>query len=83
MPITPVFIATWKFGQEACNVGLRLLLQDESALDAVEQGANAVEENPIGELRGFWRAAECRGRRRVGRGHHGTERLTARGRWAR
>ncbi len=46
MAITPVFIATWKFGREACDVGLRLLLDGECALDAVERGANAVEENP-------------------------------------
>jgi isoaspartyl peptidase/L-asparaginase-like protein (Ntn-hydrolase superfamily) len=42
----PVFVATWKFGVEACEVGLSALLGGRSALDAVELGANAVEENP-------------------------------------
>lgn len=44
--MTPVIIATWNFGQEACSVGNALLRQGGSALDAVEAGANAVEENP-------------------------------------
>jgi len=44
--MTPVYIATWKFGVEACEVGLRALLEGASALDAVEVGANVVEENP-------------------------------------
>src|SRR5689334_11892800 len=44
--MTPVFVATWRFGEEACTVGIRALLNGASALDAVEQGANAVELNP-------------------------------------
>src|SRR5438034_5734612 len=42
----PVIIATWRFGQEACSVGWEILSAGGSALDAVEKGANAVEENP-------------------------------------
>jgi N4-(beta-N-acetylglucosaminyl)-L-asparaginase len=41
-----VYIATWRFGAEACQVGHKLLASGGTALDAVEQGANAVEENP-------------------------------------
>jgi N4-(beta-N-acetylglucosaminyl)-L-asparaginase len=46
MSVTPVFVATWRFGQEACEVGWQILSSGGAALDAVEQGANAVEENP-------------------------------------
>ncbi len=42
----PVIVATWKFGAEACEVGCRALAAGKSALDAVELGANAVEDNP-------------------------------------
>jgi N4-(beta-N-acetylglucosaminyl)-L-asparaginase len=42
----PVIVATWKFGREACEVGWDILRAGGSALDAVEVGANAVEENP-------------------------------------
>jgi isoaspartyl peptidase/L-asparaginase-like protein (Ntn-hydrolase superfamily) len=42
----PVYIATWRFGQQACEVGHAALQASANALDAVEQGANAVEENP-------------------------------------
>lgn len=41
-----VIIATWKFGQEACQVGWSVLAEGGAAIDAVELGANAVEENP-------------------------------------
>lgn len=53
MPVTPVYIATWKFGVEAVEVGLRRLLEGRPALDAVELGANAVEENPAVNSVGF------------------------------
>jgi isoaspartyl peptidase/L-asparaginase-like protein (Ntn-hydrolase superfamily) len=43
---SPVFVATWKFGREACEVGWEILREGGAALDAVEKGANAVEENP-------------------------------------
>lgn len=42
----PVIVATWKFGKEACEVGWEILAASGCALDAVEKGANAVEENP-------------------------------------
>jgi N4-(beta-N-acetylglucosaminyl)-L-asparaginase len=42
----PVYIATWRFGVEACQVGYEVLSSGGAALDAVEKGANAVEENP-------------------------------------
>jgi N4-(beta-N-acetylglucosaminyl)-L-asparaginase len=43
---TPVIVATWEFGREACEVGGRALAAGGSALDAVEHGAVAVERNP-------------------------------------
>jgi isoaspartyl peptidase/L-asparaginase-like protein (Ntn-hydrolase superfamily) len=43
---SPVIVATWRFGREACEVGWKVLAGGGAALDAVEQGANAVEENP-------------------------------------
>jgi N4-(beta-N-acetylglucosaminyl)-L-asparaginase len=46
MAVAPVFVATWRFGQEACEAGWKVLEAGGSALDAVEIGANAVEENP-------------------------------------
>ncbi len=42
---SPVLVATWPFGAEACEVGWKLLIEGRSALDAVEAGANAVELN--------------------------------------
>src|SRR5262245_58871128 len=51
--MTPVFVATWRFGEEACTVGIRALLNGTSALDAVEQGANAVELNPAVDSVGY------------------------------
>lgn len=51
--MTPVFLATWKFGVEACTVGHAILSAGGSALDAVEKGANAVEENPAVESVGY------------------------------
>lgn len=41
-----MIVATWEFGREACEVGGRVLAAGGSALDAVEQGAIAVERNP-------------------------------------
>ena len=42
----PIYIATWPFGAEACEVGWKVLAEGGTALDAVERGANAVELNP-------------------------------------
>src|SRR5688572_2175949 len=42
----PVIVATWRFGQEACSAGWKVLADGGSVLDAVEAGANAVEVNP-------------------------------------
>ncbi len=41
----PVIIATWKFGELACRAGWDVLEAGGSAVDAVELGANAVEED--------------------------------------
>ncbi|MGH7803030.1 MAG: N(4)-(beta-N-acetylglucosaminyl)-L-asparaginase [Candidatus Binatia bacterium] len=41
-----MIVATWEFGREACEVGGRVLAAGGSELDAVEQGAMAVERNP-------------------------------------
>jgi len=46
MAARPVFIATWSFGQAASAVGWEILAAGGSALDAVEKGANVVEEDP-------------------------------------
>lgn len=46
MPITPIFIATWKFGVPACNTGWPILNMGGSALDAVEAAGNVTEDNP-------------------------------------
>ena len=42
----PVIVATWRFGRLAVEAGLGVLMRGGSALDAVEIGANAVEEDP-------------------------------------
>ncbi len=42
----PVFIATWRYGLLACSVGWERLMAGASALDAIEAGANAVEDDP-------------------------------------
>ncbi len=44
--VEPVIVATWKFGRLACEAGLPALAASASAFDAVELGANAVEEDP-------------------------------------
>src|SRR5581483_6076590 len=46
MAAEPVFMATWTFGIQACRVGWERLQAGASALDAVEAGANVVEEDP-------------------------------------
>ncbi|MEP6754799.1 MAG: N(4)-(beta-N-acetylglucosaminyl)-L-asparaginase [Chthonomonadales bacterium] len=42
---SPVVIATWKFGTGACQAAWESFEKDGSVLDAVEAGANQVEEN--------------------------------------
>jgi isoaspartyl peptidase/L-asparaginase-like protein (Ntn-hydrolase superfamily) len=49
----PVIVATWKFGELACRAGWEALQSGGSALDAVELGANAVEEDPSVSSVGF------------------------------
>ncbi len=51
--MTPVFVATWRFGEEACTVGLKLLTSGSSALDAIEAAGNAVELNPAVDSVGY------------------------------
>lgn len=46
MPTTPIIIATWPFGVQACRVGWALLAEGASALDAVEAAANVTEDDP-------------------------------------
>ena len=53
MSTTPVFVATWRFGEEACTVGLRILTQGGAALDAIEAAGNAVELNPAVDSVGY------------------------------
>lgn len=46
MPTQPVFIATWKFGVQACNAGWKHLANRGNALDAIEIGGNVTEDDP-------------------------------------
>ena len=46
MAVEPVFIATWRFGVQACQAGWNELQAGKSALDAVEAGANVTEDDP-------------------------------------
>ncbi|HZO91521.1 MAG TPA: N(4)-(beta-N-acetylglucosaminyl)-L-asparaginase [Chthonomonadaceae bacterium] len=46
MAVEPVIVATWRFGVPACQVGWERLAAGASVLDAVEAGANVVEEDP-------------------------------------
>src|ERR1044071_1929071 len=50
---TPVIVATWKFGRLACEAGWSVLARGGAAFDAVEIGANAVEESPDVSSVGF------------------------------
>jgi N4-(beta-N-acetylglucosaminyl)-L-asparaginase len=45
MAVEPVFIATWRFGVQACQAGWRRLQVGGSALDAVEAGGNVTEDD--------------------------------------
>ena len=46
MAVEPVFIATWRFGVQACQAGWNELRAGKSALDAVEAGGNVTEDDP-------------------------------------
>lgn len=46
MPVSPVCIATWKFGLAASVVGWRRMAEGASALDAVEAAARVTEDDP-------------------------------------
>ncbi len=43
----PIFIATWPFGQAACERSRSILAQKASLLDAVERGINLTELDPL------------------------------------
>jgi isoaspartyl peptidase/L-asparaginase-like protein (Ntn-hydrolase superfamily) len=43
----PVIVSNWKHGKSAITVGLQKLRQTGSALDAVEYGIRAVEDDPL------------------------------------
>lgn len=45
MPVEPVFIATWRFGVQACQAGWTRLQAGSSALDAVEAAGNTTEDD--------------------------------------
>src|SRR5689334_17178754 len=53
MPTVPVFVATWKFGVNACRVGWERLNAGASALDAVEAGGNVTEDDPTATSVGY------------------------------
>ena len=42
---TPVVASTWKFGKIATRVAAPMLIAGRSAIDSVEEGIKAVEEN--------------------------------------
>lgn len=42
----PVFIATWPFGQAACEMSLKAISAGASILDAIERGINVTESDP-------------------------------------
>jgi isoaspartyl peptidase/L-asparaginase-like protein (Ntn-hydrolase superfamily) len=44
--IDPVIISNWKYGKSAISAGLKTLMKTGSALDAVEYGIRAVEDDP-------------------------------------
>lgn len=44
--VSPIIVATWKFGLPACELGFHQLEAGESSLIAVEAGANLVEADP-------------------------------------
>ncbi len=46
MAVEPVFIATWRFGVQACQAGWEQLRAGKSALDAIEAGGNVTEDDP-------------------------------------
>ncbi len=45
MAVEPVFIATWRFGVQACQAGWEQLRAGKSALDAIEAGGNVTEDD--------------------------------------
>jgi N4-(beta-N-acetylglucosaminyl)-L-asparaginase len=45
MAVEPVFIATWRFGVQACQAGWDQLRNGKSALDAIEAGGNVTEDD--------------------------------------
>ncbi len=45
MAVEPVFIATWRFGVQACQAGWEQLQAGKSALDAIEAGGNVTEDD--------------------------------------
>lgn len=51
--IKPIIISTWKHGLDANKVGLEILKQGGSALDAVEKGVVVVENDPTNQTVGI------------------------------
>ena len=47
---TPLLVSTWGFGKSANDAGLKVLLQDGTILDAVEQGIRVVESSGNGSV---------------------------------
>lgn len=45
MAVPPVFVATWRFGVQACQAGWEQLQAGKSALDAIEAGGNVTEDD--------------------------------------
>lgn len=49
MPEEPIIISNWKHGKRAVTDGLKKLKETGSALDAVEYGIRAVEDDPLAD----------------------------------
>lgn len=45
MAVEPVFVATWRFGVQACQAGWEQLKAGKSALDAIEAAGNVTEDD--------------------------------------
>lgn len=53
MIVSPIAIATWEFGMRTCDAAIAVLAAGGSALDAVEKGATATEDDICVDSVGF------------------------------
>jgi N4-(beta-N-acetylglucosaminyl)-L-asparaginase len=62
VPSVPLMLSTWSFGRVANAAGWPILSQGGSALDAVEAGATAVEDDPSVDSVGIGAIPDATGR---------------------